>query len=440
MYRSKTTLGLLLFTAAISLLTVFNFTQFLVVSNIFEAKHRHQTDEEIYDVRNDRETRSIYDKNNGNENDDGRDMQRRLNDEITYEEVKREEQFSNENTVNNHGKLLSQQRVDELISNPSGIKNDIESLKNEMPIWQRFFPERKEAVSEIKGHDDFQKFHPLINLNKKRPHAKQKIQTAITTTTLTSATTSTKTSSITPTTTQSTTPETSSTTTTLTTTKLTTRETTPTTKALSTTFTKPTTTTTQSTTTTPTTTKLTTPSAKPTTTTQSTTTTKPTTTTTLSTTSTKPTKTTSTTTLTTPKTKTTTTSTTAALKSSNQSKKKNTETPSSQIEVEKYTRTKIGENQNCVIPDLDPFHPNVRPYISYRWRQRCGIKQNGKVEDGKLILKLKHVERAGFYYIRRDGDFGIQYSEWIPLMNEANTTLKHGEKNLKVNCILNSSN
>ena len=89
-------------------------------------------------------------------------------------------------------------------------------------------------------------------------------------------------------------------------------------------------------------------------------------------------------------------------------------------------REKIGENQKCVIPNLDPFHPNIRQYIQNAPFEKCGIKQNGKVKDGKLFLSLKNVQRAGFYYIQRNGDFDIKLSNWHPLKDDTNTSLKIG--------------
>lgn len=69
--------------------------------------------------------------------------------------------------------------------------------------------------------------------------------------------------------------------------------------------------------------------------------------------------------------------------------------------------------QRCKVPDLDPFHADAQPFISYKWRGvTCDIKQKGYVRDGKLFLNLKRVQRAGYYYVRSAGEDSFQLSEY----------------------------
>jgi len=104
-------------------------------------------------------------------------------------------------------------------------------------------------------------------------------------------------------------------------------------------------------------------------------------------------------------------------------------------EVEKTDDTKeklkngARETQQCVLPKLDPFHPDIRPHISYEWKNKCNLKRQAKIlEGGRLHLKLENVQRAGFYYIRRRDDFRVDLSGWHSLMkDDAETTLTKGK-------------
>lgn len=69
--------------------------------------------------------------------------------------------------------------------------------------------------------------------------------------------------------------------------------------------------------------------------------------------------------------------------------------------------------QQCKVPDLDPFHEDALPFIDYKWRGvSCNIKQKGYVKDSKLILHMKRVQKAGYYYIRFAGEDAHELSEY----------------------------
>ena len=49
-----------------------------------------------------------------------------------------------------------------------------------------------------------------------------------------------------------------------------------------------------------------------------------------------------------------------------------------------------GDNQKCKVPNLNPFHPDVQPFIKYDYVGRnCTLAQRGRVLDGVLHLNLK---------------------------------------------------
>ena len=52
--------------------------------------------------------------------------------------------------------------------------------------------------------------------------------------------------------------------------------------------------------------------------------------------------------------------------------------------------------QQCVIPNLDPFHPDVLPFIRNWDHHVCNLGYHGNVMDGKLFLNMKNVQKAGF--------------------------------------------
>ena len=81
---------------------------------------------------------------------------------------------------------------------------------------------------------------------------------------------------------------------------------------------------------------------------------------------------------------------------------------------------------------MDPFHPDIHKHIKDNWRNkpRCGIERKAEIlRGGRLHLKLKSVQRAGFYYIKRVNDFQVTLSGWHPLKRDRkNTTLAPGKK------------
>ena len=67
--------------------------------------------------------------------------------------------------------------------------------------------------------------------------------------------------------------------------------------------------------------------------------------------------------------------------------------------------------QKCIIPKLDPFHPDVKPFYKKGGKKNCTIKRVGRIVDGRLKAVLTGVEKAGFYYIRRHDEFSNKLSE-----------------------------
>ena len=76
----------------------------------------------------------------------------------------------------------------------------------------------------------------------------------------------------------------------------------------------------------------------------------------------------------------------------------------------------------CYIPKLDPFHPEVIPYYSTEYTEKCPLKNMVKIFNGNLTLNIKDVEQARFRYIRRIDDFKNNLSQWISLESQ----LKNG--------------
>ena len=79
-------------------------------------------------------------------------------------------------------------------------------------------------------------------------------------------------------------------------------------------------------------------------------------------------------------------------------------------------------NDICYIPKLDPFHPEVLPYYSAEYTEKCPLKNMVKIVDGNLTLNMKDVEQARFRYIGRIDDFKNNLSQWISLESQ----LKNG--------------
>ena len=71
--------------------------------------------------------------------------------------------------------------------------------------------------------------------------------------------------------------------------------------------------------------------------------------------------------------------------------------------------------QKCIIPKLDPFHPDVKPFIAYFKKPSCDYPQLTRVSDeGFLQVADKtKVTFAKFAYIRRVNDDKNRLSDWI---------------------------
>ena len=82
--------------------------------------------------------------------------------------------------------------------------------------------------------------------------------------------------------------------------------------------------------------------------------------------------------------------------------------------------------QVCKIPDLDPYSPEIRKYINYRWKSiTCKFQQKGLIKNGILQLNLSNVQRAGYYYIKRgDNDDIYYYSDYHSIVDNGFTMLK----------------
>ncbi|XP_066914967.1 uncharacterized protein [Clytia hemisphaerica] len=81
---------------------------------------------------------------------------------------------------------------------------------------------------------------------------------------------------------------------------------------------------------------------------------------------------------------------------------KTTKTPSSTwIPTTGYRR----KPQKCNIPIVDPFHREVRPYITYKWTQKCTLAwEKSRVEKGFLYVDLADVSAVNMSYIKRISD------------------------------------
>ena len=78
--------------------------------------------------------------------------------------------------------------------------------------------------------------------------------------------------------------------------------------------------------------------------------------------------------------------------------------------------------QKCNIPKFDAFHPQILPYVSMETVQTHKFSRFATIKDGKLYLKLRNVQEAGFYYIRRYQDFKSEYSDWTSLIKPNEST------------------
>lgn len=84
--------------------------------------------------------------------------------------------------------------------------------------------------------------------------------------------------------------------------------------------------------------------------------------------------------------------------------------------------------QFCNIPRLNPWHKDVRPFITQEWRNgKCIMRQLGKVENGVLKLSLPNVQRAGYYYFRRRNEDTNEYSDWHSLRETQDDMLQKGK-------------
>jgi hypothetical protein len=84
--------------------------------------------------------------------------------------------------------------------------------------------------------------------------------------------------------------------------------------------------------------------------------------------------------------------------------------------------------QACNIPRLNPWHKDVVPFITHKWRNgKCVMRQLGKVENGVLKLRLPNVQRAGYYYFRRKDEDTNEYSQWHTLRESQYDILQKGK-------------
>ena len=71
----------------------------------------------------------------------------------------------------------------------------------------------------------------------------------------------------------------------------------------------------------------------------------------------------------------------------------------------------------CIVPQLDPFNPEARPFIKYDYvGQKCPIRQVGTLKEGGILtVNLKNVQAAGYMYIKRVDDDRNVYPRYFPL-------------------------
>ena len=69
------------------------------------------------------------------------------------------------------------------------------------------------------------------------------------------------------------------------------------------------------------------------------------------------------------------------------------------------------KQQKCRIPTLNPYDPDILPYLKAPRLQDCKNKKYGVVEDDVLRIKVKDVVAVYLFYIKRIDDFRIDLSE-----------------------------
>ena len=62
------------------------------------------------------------------------------------------------------------------------------------------------------------------------------------------------------------------------------------------------------------------------------------------------------------------------------------------------------------VPQLNPYHPEVLPFIGNSDVKPCDIKQYGEVDGDVLHLKIKNVQSVWLYYVTRVDDFHVKLS------------------------------
>ena len=97
------------------------------------------------------------------------------------------------------------------------------------------------------------------------------------------------------------------------------------------------------------------------------------------------------------------------------------------IPLEAGTESTEFVDAKCLLPNVDPFRPDVMKLV----RKLAPIKCNGKKRHGTLVgqdlrVDVNGVRKAEMQYIRRPkgDDFSIKYSETIQLdLNTAGSSL-----------------
>ena len=90
------------------------------------------------------------------------------------------------------------------------------------------------------------------------------------------------------------------------------------------------------------------------------------------------------------------------------------------------TTKRRNNTTGCVIPELNPMDPEIRPYIAEQRIEECPIRNLVKVEGDTLILRAENINDAGYRYIQRVDDFDVKLSGWNSMVKFTKKQIKKG--------------
>jgi len=102
--------------------------------------------------------------------------------------------------------------------------------------------------------------------------------------------------------------------------------------------------------------------------------------------------------------------------------------PQSLTNIEKMNRqtdrTTAKKSQKCKIPVLDPYHPDIRPFIEHKTAPTCDYPQLTQVTDEGFLNVRDHskVIEAKFAYMQRVDENRNKFTEWIKFYDKNDST------------------